>query len=86
MGRYKTRLETPIGNFGELFRLAFHNLIRGAFIGFHTRFVGEALYYIISQLEESTKNLNICISICPTNNLRPSFKQPRTQNLTFGIF
>jgi len=30
---HRTRLGTPIGNFGELFGLVFHNLIEDPFIG-----------------------------------------------------
>ncbi len=76
--RYRTRLKTLVGNFGEPSTLAFHNLIQGPSIELQTRFVGETLYCITGQPNRSTKNLNICISICPTNVSRPSFKQPRT--------
>jgi hypothetical protein len=74
IGQYRTRLGTPIGNFSELFKLAFHNLIKGPCIGLHIRFVGENLHCINGQPKESTKKLNICISICPTNISGPSFK------------
>jgi hypothetical protein len=84
--RYRIGFGTTLGNFGEPSGLAFHNLIGGPSIGLHTRSMGETLYYIISQLEKLTKNLNICISVCPTSVLRPSFKQPRTQDLKSGIF
>jgi hypothetical protein len=33
IGHYKIRLGTPIGNFGELFGLYFHNLIKSPSIG-----------------------------------------------------
>jgi hypothetical protein len=36
IGWYKIRLGTPVGNFGEPFGLAFHNIIDGPFIGLHT--------------------------------------------------
>jgi hypothetical protein len=85
IGRYKIGLGTPIGNFGESFRLTFHNLIESPSIELQTRSMGETLYYITSQPNESTKNLNKCISICPTSISGPSFKQPRTQDLKFGI-
>jgi hypothetical protein len=78
IGWYKTRLRISIGNFGELPGLAFHNLIEGPFIELQTRSAGETLYYIIGQLNESTKNLKIFISVCPINVSKPSFKQPRT--------
>jgi hypothetical protein len=55
-------------------------------MGLQTISIGEDLYYITSQLEESAKNLKICISICPTMVLEPSFKQPRTQVLKFESF
>jgi hypothetical protein len=61
-----------MSNFGHPFRLTFHNLIGGASIKLQT------LYYITGHPEESTKNLNVCISICPINVLGPSFKQLKT--------
>jgi hypothetical protein len=67
IGWYRTGLGTIVGNFGEPFRLTFHYLIKGQSIGLHTRSVGETLYCIIGQPEESTKNLNWCVLICPTN-------------------
>jgi hypothetical protein len=82
---YRTRLGTLVCNFGEPSRLAFHNLIRGPSIGLQTRSVGETLYCITSQPNKSTKNLNRCISTCPTNVSRPSFKQPKTQDLKSKI-
>jgi hypothetical protein len=85
IGRYGIRLGTLIGNFGELSRVAFHNLIGGPSIGLQTGSVGETMYFIINQPNESTKNLNRCILICPTNVLKPTFKQPRTQDLKSGI-
>jgi len=85
IGWYKTGLRILVGNFGDPFGLTFHNLIRGPSIELHTRSMGETLYCIIGQLKQSTKNLNICILICPTNVSRPSFKQPKTQDLKFGI-
>jgi hypothetical protein len=45
-----------IGNFGDPLGLAFHNLIKGTFVGLRIRYVGETLYYIIGQPVESTKN------------------------------
>ncbi len=85
IGWYRIGLGTLVGNFVEPFELTFHNLIRGPSIGLHTRSVGETLYCIIGQPEELTKNLNRCISVCLTNISKPSFKQPRTQDLKFGI-
>jgi hypothetical protein len=61
IGQYGTWLRTPIGNFGDPFKLIFHNLISGASIKFQTRFMGEILYYIIGHPNKSTKNLNRCI-------------------------
>jgi hypothetical protein len=46
---------TLIDNFGELFGLAFHNLMRIPSIGLHIGYVGETLYYTIGQPKESTK-------------------------------
>jgi len=78
IGYYRTKLGTLVGNFGESSKLTFHNLLKGPSIKLQTWFVGENLYYIIGQLDKSTKNLNICILVCTTNVLGPSFKQPRT--------
>jgi len=36
IGWYRTGLGTPVGKFGKPSRLAFHNLIGGPSIGFHT--------------------------------------------------
>jgi hypothetical protein len=80
IGQYGTWLGTQICNFGDPSGLAFHNLINGGFIKLQTGFVGETLYYITCHPNKSTKNLNKCISICPTKVLEPSFKQPKTQN------
>jgi hypothetical protein len=55
IGWYRTWLGTLINNFGELFGLAFHNLIESPSIGLHIRYVGETLYCIIGQPKESTK-------------------------------
>jgi hypothetical protein len=85
IGRYRIGLGILIGNFGESSRLAFHNLIGGPSIGLQIGFVGETMYCITNQPNKSTKNLNKCILICPTNVLRPSFKHPRTQDLKSGI-
>ncbi len=41
--------------------------------------MGEILYCMTGQLDESTKNLNKCILMCLTKMLRPSFKQTTTQ-------
>jgi len=54
IGRYKIGLGTIVGNFGEPFQLAFHNLIKGPSIGLHTWSLGETLYCITGQFEEST--------------------------------
>ncbi len=45
----------PISNFGDQSGLAFHNLIEGVFVGFQIRPMGEILYYIIGQPNESIK-------------------------------
>jgi len=86
IGQYGTWLRTPIGNFGDPSRLAFHDLINGASMKLQTGSVGETLYYIIGHPDESIKNLNRCISICPTKVPKSSFKQPRTQDLKSRIF
>jgi NAD-dependent dihydropyrimidine dehydrogenase PreA subunit len=52
---------------------------------FHIEFVGDTLYYIISHPEESTKNKNRCMFVCPTNAIGPSFKYPWTLDLKYGI-
>jgi hypothetical protein len=75
---YGTWLGTPIGNFGGPSGLTFHNLIGGASIKLQIGFVGETLYYIIGDLEKSTKKFKRCISICLTKVSRLSFKRPRT--------
>jgi hypothetical protein len=70
----------PLGNFGDPLKLAFHNLIKGAFVGLQTKSMGETLYYIISQTNESIKNLKRCIyryalpksQNHPSNNLLPT--------------
>jgi hypothetical protein len=85
IGQYRIGLGTHVNNFGELSRLAFHNLIGGPSIGLHTLPMGQTWYCITGQPKESTKNLNICILVCPTNISRPSFKQPRTQDLKSRI-
>jgi hypothetical protein len=75
-----------VGNFGDLSGLAFHNLIGGASTVNQKRFMGKTLYCIIGQLNESTKNLKRFISICLTKVMsNPSFKQPTTQDLEYGI-
>jgi len=76
---------TLVSNFGDPSRLAFHNLIDGTSIGFQRWYVGEILYFITCHLDESIKKLNICISVCPTKVSRPSFKQPKTQDLKSRI-
>jgi hypothetical protein len=54
IGWYKTGLGTLINNFGELFGLAFHNLIGSPSIGFHIGYVVETLYCIIGQPKKLT--------------------------------
>jgi hypothetical protein len=56
IGRYKTRLGTPIGNCGELSQLTFHNLIESPSIGFQTGSMRETLYCIITNLTNQQKN------------------------------
>jgi hypothetical protein len=43
-------------------------------LGLHIASIDDTLYYITSHLEESTKNWKKCISICPINTSRTSFK------------
>jgi len=83
--QYGIGLGTPICSLGNPSRLAFHNFIGGASIELQMGFMGETLYCIIGHLNKSTKDLNICISACLTKVSRPSFKQPRTQDLKFKI-
>jgi hypothetical protein len=79
------RLGTLVSNFGDPLGLAFHNLIISTSTRLQTKFVGKTLYCITSQLVKSTKDLRICISVCPTKVSKPSFKQHTTQDLKFGI-
>jgi hypothetical protein len=85
IGQYGIGLGTSVGSFGDPSKLHFHNLIGSPSIKLQTLFMGETLYYMIGQPNESTKNLNKCISMCPTKVSRTSFKQPKTQVLKFGI-
>jgi hypothetical protein len=78
IGQYGTWLGTPVGSFGDPFALVFHNSIGGLSMGVQMLTVGETLYCITSQQNESTKDLKICILICPTKVSEPSFKQLRT--------
>jgi hypothetical protein len=48
IGRYGTRLGTPIGNFGDPSKLHFHNLIGGPYVELQTLFVDETLFYMTS--------------------------------------
>jgi hypothetical protein len=57
IGRYGTRLGTLGASFGDPFTLVFHNWIVGPSMGLQMLLVSEVLYYIIGQLDESTKNL-----------------------------
>jgi hypothetical protein len=75
IGRYRTRLGTSIGNFGQLFGLAFQNLIRGPSTRHKIGYVGETLYCITTKRDKLTKNLNICISVCPPNVSGPLQQQ-----------
>jgi hypothetical protein len=86
IGLYGTKLGTPIGSFGDPFRLQFHNVIIGPFVKLQTLSMGETLYCMIGQLDKSTKTFSKCISMCPTQVSRPPLKQPTTQVLKFGIF
>jgi hypothetical protein len=85
IGRYGIGLGILVGNYSDPFGLAFHNLIGGISIRFQIGYVEEILYFIIGHLEQSTKNLNRCISICPNKVSRLSFKQLTTQDLKSGI-
>jgi len=85
IGRYGTRLGTLVSNFGDPSTLTFHNWIGGPSMGLQMISISETLYYIIGQLHESTKNLKICILVCPTKVFKPSFKQLRTHVLKSGI-
>ncbi len=75
---YGTGLGTSIYNFGDPSTLGFHDWIKGPSMGLQMISIGETLYYIIGHPNESTKNLKICISICPMKVSKPSFKQQRT--------
>jgi len=55
IGQYGIGLGTPIGNFGDPSTLAFHNWIRGPYVGLQMLSVNETLYCITSQPNESTK-------------------------------
>jgi hypothetical protein len=77
IGRYGIKLKTPINSFGNPSALTFHNWIRGPFMGLQMLSISETLYYIINQLDESTKKFKRCKSICPTKVSKLSFKQPR---------
>jgi hypothetical protein len=74
VGGHGIRLGILVGNFGDPLGLAFYNLII-----LQTLYVGEILYYIIDQLNKSTKNLKIRISVCPTKVSRPSFNNYNLQ-------
>ncbi len=84
IGQYGTRFGTLVGSFGDPSKFDFHNSTRGSSVGLQTLYVGETLYYMIGQPNESTKNLNKCISMCLTKVSRPFFKQHTTQVLKFG--
>jgi hypothetical protein len=84
-GWYGARLGILVGNFGDPFGLAFHNLISGISIRFQTKSVGKILYNIIDHLEESTENVNRCILVCLNKISTLSFKQPMTQDLKSKI-
>jgi hypothetical protein len=78
IGRYGIWLGTLVGNFGKPYALTFHNWIGSSFVGLQTLLVGETLYYITGQPDESTKNLKRCISVCLTKVSKPFFRQPKT--------
>jgi hypothetical protein len=67
-----------VGNFSDPSRLAFHNFISVTSIELQAWSMGKILYYITSHPNESTKNLNRCISVCLTKVSRSSFKQSMT--------
>jgi hypothetical protein len=49
------RARNLVGNFGDPSTLAFHNWIRGPYVGLQMLSIGETLYYITNQPNESTK-------------------------------
>jgi hypothetical protein len=57
IGQYGTRLGTLVSNFSDPSKLDFHNLIGGSFVGLQTLSVGETLYCMIGQPNESTKKI-----------------------------
>ncbi len=57
IGQYGIELGTLVGSFRDPSALAFHNWIGGPFMGLQMLTIGETLYYIIGQLDKSTKNL-----------------------------
>jgi len=83
IGQYGTRLKILTSNFGDPLGLIFQNLIGGPSMGLQTHYVGEVLYNITCQLDESTKNLKICILVSPTKLSGPSFKH---KDLGFKIW
>jgi hypothetical protein len=85
IGLYGTRLGTPVGSFGDPSKLHFHNFIEGPCVRLQTLYVGKTLYCMIGQLDKSTKKLNKCRLMCPTQVSRPSLKQPTIQVLKSGI-
>jgi hypothetical protein len=54
--QYGTRFKILIGNFGDPLGLIFQHLIGGASMGLQTLYVGEILYNITCQSNDSTKN------------------------------
>jgi hypothetical protein len=78
IGQYGIGLGIQVGSFGDPSKFDFHNLIGGSYVGLRTLFMVEILYCMIGQPNESTKNLNKCILMCPTKVSKPSFKQPTT--------
>ncbi len=84
--RCGTRLGSQVGIFGDPSSLAFHNQIGGPSMGLQMLSIGEILYCITNQPNESTKNLKRCILVRPTKVSTPSFKQPRTHVLKSIIF
>jgi hypothetical protein len=73
IGQYGTRFRILISNFGDPLELIFQNLIGGPSM-LQTLYVGEILYNITCQSDDSTKNSKKCILVSPIEVSRPSFK------------
>lgn len=85
IGQYGIRLGSLLGSFHDPFGLSCHNLIGRPSLRLQRRFVGEILYHITSQPNDSMKNLKRSISICPTHQRKfPNYMTPCM--ITFVIY